>query len=76
MADEPDNITLRYLRRLDEKMDRLAERVDDLSSEVRSMRTHMVAYAEDHARHDGGIASLRTRLDRVERRLDLQDDAS
>ena len=76
MADESDNITLRYLRRLDEKMDRLTERVEDLSSEMRSVRTHMVAYAEDHARHDSGIASVRARLDRIEKRLDIQDDAS
>ena len=75
MADEPDDITLRYARRLDEKIDRLAERAGDLSSAMGSVRTRIAVYAEDHARHDGGIATLRARLGRVERSLDIQDEA-
>ena len=43
MANEPDNIVLVYLRRLDEKVDRLMADVSD----------------------------IKTRLDRIERRLDL-----
>ena len=75
MTDEPDSIVLSYLRRLDDRTKRMEERLDDLSSELRSARTHMTGFMQDHQRHDEGIASLRVRMDRLERPLDLQDTA-
>ena len=75
MADEPDNMVLRYLRRIDQKVDNLTERVDDLTAEMRSVRLHMAGSAQDHLRHDTNDASLRARVERIERRLDLQETA-
>ena len=75
MTDEPDSIVLRYLRRLDDRTRRMEERLDDLASELRSTRTHMTGFMQDHLRHDEGVASPRVRMDRLERRLDLQDTA-
>ncbi len=75
MTDEPGSIVLRYLRGIDRKVDALTERVDDLAAEMRAARTHMTGFVPDHARHDEGVASLRVRMDRVERRLDLQNPA-
>ena len=37
MADEPANLTLVYLRRIDEKLDRLADDVGELRQRVTSL---------------------------------------
>ena len=76
MADEPDNLVLVYLRRLDEKVDRvlgdlqdIKHRVSSLEPQVADIRVDMAAMAMRMDRIDG-------RLDRMERRLDLVPTAS
>ena len=73
MAEDPDNITLRYLRRLDEKTDRMADALADMAVDIRSMKTHMAGFMQNEVVHDSAIASIRDRLSRVERRLDLTE---
>ena len=64
MADEPDNVVLVLLRRLDTKMDRMIDDLHDLKVRV----THLEeGQAGIHRRLD----RIEDRLDRVERRLDL-----
>ena len=69
MSVEPDSLSLRYLRRLDEKSDRVA----GLSADVRGIKSHMAGFMQNEVAQDGSVASMRQRLDRVERRLDLQE---
>lgn len=64
MVDEPDNIVLRYLRRIDEKLDRLQDDVQDIKIRMTNV--------------EEGLAGVNRRLDRldervlrVERRLEL-----
>ena len=76
MAEEPDNITLRYLRRLDEKTDRMADAIADMAVDIRSIKTHMAGFMQNEVVHDSAIASIRDRLARVERRLDLTEEAT
>ena len=66
MADEPENLTLVYLRRMSEQLDRLGE-------DMREVKQRLGALEE-------GQASLSRRLDRmggdvaqIQRRLDLVD---
>ena len=66
MTDEPDNIYLVYLRRLDEKMDRLID-------EVRDLKVRMTGVEEGMAGINRRIDRFDMRLDRIERRLDLVD---
>ena len=66
MAEEPDNLTLVYLRGLDQKMDRVLEDVQDL--EVRM--THV---GEGLAGVSRRLDRMDTRLDKVERRLEPVD---
>ena len=37
MSGELESLTLRYLRRIDEKLDRLIDRVDDLTTRVNTL---------------------------------------
>lgn len=75
MTEEPDSLVLRYLRRLDEKFDRLDARMQELNSELRAIKLRQIGVDQEQFAQDDAIANLRTRLDRVERRLDLSEDA-
>jgi predicted nucleic acid-binding Zn-ribbon protein len=66
MVDEPDNIVLMYLRRMDEKLDRL---LDD----VRDLKVRMTAVEEGVAGVNRRLDRLEVRVDRIERRLELTD---
>ncbi len=71
MSDEPENPVLRYLRRIDEKLDRVDGRFDELSRPIGNLETtvahHGVMLAEMSVRMD----SFGRRLARIERPLDL-----
>ena len=66
MAEEPDNLTLVYLRRLDQKMDRVLEDVQDL-------KVRMTHVEEGLAGVNRRLDRMDTRPDKVERRLELVD---
>ncbi len=67
MADEPDNLVLHMLRRMDVKLDRLIDDVYDLKVRM----THVEeGLAGIHRRMD----RLEVRVDRIERRLELADE--
>jgi hypothetical protein len=71
MVDEPDSIVLRYLRKMDEKLDRLDGRQVEMAGDLRSLKTHMAAFTQAELAQDSSIASILNRLDKIERRLDL-----
>ena len=73
MTDEPDSIVLRYLRKMDEKLDRLDGHQQDMTAELRALKTHMAAFMQSDLAHDSSIASILFRLDKIERRLDLSN---
>ena len=56
MAEEPDNLVLQLLRRMDTKLDRVLEDVSDLKVRM----THV----------EEGLAGVNRRLDRLEARID------
>ncbi len=74
MSDEPENLTLRYLRRIDEKLDRVITKQDE-----HSMRVSLLEQSVAHL--NVSIAELSVRMDnfdrrvsRIERRLDLVEE--
>lgn len=76
MSDQPENLILVYLRRLDSKMDMVIESLGDLKRRVTALEiqvgnlaaTEMSHYANTNLRID----HLDSRFDRIECRLDLQ----
>lgn len=64
MSDEPDSMVLRYLRRIDEKVDRMAADVADL-------KVRTTAIEQNVAITNGRLDRIEARLERIERRLDL-----
>ena len=61
MTSEPDNIVLQYLRRFDEKLDRVVDEMQDV-------KVRLTALEE-------GLAGINRRLDRLERDLDVSVEA-
>ena len=61
---EPDNVALVYLRRIDEKVDRVIEDVRDIKFRVTNLE-------EGQAGIQPRLDRVEARLDRIERRLDL-----
>jgi archaellum component FlaC len=66
MADEPDNLVLQMLRRMDTKLDRV---IDDLGD----LKVRMTHVEEGLAGVNRRLDRLETRVDRIEKRLDLVD---
>ena len=77
MSDQPENLTLVFLRRIDAKVDRLAEDVSDVRHRLTTFEIQVGHLVATEASHYAGTAQrldrLEHRLDRVERRLDLVD---
>ena len=81
ISDEgPESIVLHYLRRIDTKVDRLADRIDDLTGRLtaveaglNAVRRDLVAVYEADARLQVSVDRQGARLDCIERRLDLRD---
>jgi hypothetical protein len=75
MSDEPENLTLVFLRRLDAKMDRVLEDMGDVKHRLTTLEIQVGQLASTEASHYAGTAMrldrVEQRLDRIERRLDL-----
>jgi len=73
MANEPESLLLVYLRRIDEKVDRLRDDVRELKNGLNGVRRDLIALAESDARLELIVDRQGERLDKIERRLDLRD---
>lgn len=77
MPDDPENITLVYLRRLDGKMDRMGEDVRELKLRMTALETAVGNLAATELSHYAILADrtdrLSERMERIERRLELQE---
>ncbi len=68
MVDEQENVILALLRRMDAKLDRVIDDVQDLKVRMTAVEEALVGV---HRRLD----RLEVRVERIERRLDLVDAA-
>ena len=73
MTDEPDNLIVRYLRRIDEKVDRVVEDLREVKQRLSSIEVSVAHVHGDFAGQSQRIDKLERRLDRIEQRLDLRD---
>ncbi len=71
MSDAPDNLIQVYLRRMDEKLDRLAASVADIGRRVTSLETKVALLHDAFAAQSERIDRVELRLERIERRLEI-----
>lgn len=68
MTDELESLILVYLRRIDEKVDRVIETQQDHGRRPTSLESQVAGLHADFA---GQSARIEARLDRIEKRLNL-----
>ena len=80
MPDDPENLILVYLRRMDSKLDRLADELGDVKLRLQALesgflevRRDVVSLHADLVRIDHRLDRVEERLARVERRFDLAE---
>jgi archaellum component FlaC len=66
MAEQPENIMLATLRKIDQRTERMAEDLQDLKVRVTSVE-------EGLAGVNRGLDRLESRVERIEKRLELSD---
>lgn len=73
MNEKVENLILEHLRVLRADVGRLSDDMRGMHAEMRAMKQHMAAFMAHETTQDGDIASIKARIDRIERRLDIID---
>jgi chromosome segregation ATPase len=68
---EPDNLVLRQLRLMDGKLDDIRERVGHLETRMTAQEQHLASLVVSLPSAFDQLQSLRARIERIERRLEL-----
>ena len=71
MAEEPDNLILAMLRKTDERMARMDEKLDRVLDDVQNLKVRMTHVEEGLAGVNRRLDRLDDRVERIEKRLDL-----
>lgn len=72
MADD-FNLVLEHLRHIRAKQDAHDRRFDRIEDELRSVNNHLGGFFRSINHADSDIAELKSRLERIEKRLDLHE---
>jgi hypothetical protein len=79
MSDEPENLILAMLRRLDDKVDSLGLDLRDVKHRLTAVEISVANLAATEASHYANVAlrvdRVDDRLERIEKRLDLVEPA-
>jgi predicted lipid-binding transport protein (Tim44 family) len=74
MNEKVENLVLEHLRAIRGDMGRMADDVRGLRTEMTAMRQHMAGIVTIQEQDHSDIATLKVRVERIERRLELVDD--
>lgn len=73
MAQEPRDLILEVLRRLDGKFDVMSEEMRSMNMRMAAMESHLAALHTGDVDQNSELDRLKRRVDRIERRLELTD---
>lgn len=71
MTEDRSEFMIEILKRLQSGQARLEEKVDGLTVELRGVKQHMAAFMQTEFQQDSEVAALKLRLERIERRLEI-----
>lgn len=71
MNENVENLVLEHLRAIRLDMARLADSMRTMQTEMSAMRQHLAGVVTLQEHDHGDIAALKSRVDRIEKRLDL-----
>jgi hypothetical protein len=70
VSEEPENLVLRYLRRIDARFENVERKLDELVTRVGSLERGFAGFHTDLAAINLRLDNLDRRVERIERRLD------
>lgn len=73
MANDPDNLVLEHLRPIRTTVDETRDRLSRVEVRLSAIEGHLGKLVLSEAGQNLEIDKLRTRIDRIERRLELTD---
>ncbi|MFY7778922.1 MAG: hypothetical protein ACOVQ8_11585 [Elstera sp.] len=73
MTNVANELILEHLKAIQGKLSTMADDLTDVKADMRGLKTHMAGFMHSEVAQDGVLASIRARLDRIERRLDLSE---
>jgi hypothetical protein len=73
VTDDTESLVLEILKRLQAEFALMREDMRGMRAEMTALKQHMAAFMTNELTQDSDIASIKLRLDRIERRLDLAD---
>ena len=73
MAKEPDNLVLEHLHAIREVLDQHTRSFADLQLRLSGIETHMAGFQIGEVRQNTELDSLRARIERIEKRLELAE---
>lgn len=73
MNEKVENLLLEHLQSICSDMSVMKDDMRGMRSEMLALKQHMAAFMSHETTQDGDIASIKVRLDRIEKRLELAD---
>jgi non-ribosomal peptide synthetase component E (peptide arylation enzyme) len=73
MNEKVENLILEHLRVMRADMSSMKEEMSGMRAEMLVMRQHMAGLLGSQVLHDGELATIKVRLDRIEKRLELSE---
>jgi len=73
MSDVTNELLFEVLKRIQTKLDTLEQKIDDLGVRLLAVEQHMSALQISEYRQNSELDRLRSRIERIEKRLDLVD---
>jgi hypothetical protein len=74
MNEKVESLILEHLRAMRADISSINDEIRGIRSEMRAMKQHMAGFMTQEINQDGDIAELKVRVDRIEKRLELNDD--
>jgi len=68
-----NELLLETLKAIQAKLTKVADDITDLKTDMRGVKGHMAAFMQSEVAQDGALASIQSRLERIERRLELHE---
>jgi tetrahydromethanopterin S-methyltransferase subunit G len=71
VAKEPENLVLEHLRAIREVLDQHTRSFADVQLRLSGIETHMAGFQISEVRQNTELDGLRSRIERIEKRLEL-----
>lgn len=73
MAEVSNELIFEVLKQVQQKLDRVDHKIDEIKSELNALRGHQISMQQDLQNVYGILGRSDVRLDHIERRLELSE---